>query len=156
MEYIKLENNNYKKEDLEKALEVIKNGGVVILPTDTVYGIAADALNEEAVARIYSLKNRKFSNPCNILVSDIDMIRKVTKGISSKEEKIINEFFPGALTIIFEKNEVIPNIVTANLDTIGVRMPKNKFLLDLIKTFRKTYCCNKLELSRRRKYDESR
>lgn len=149
MEYIKLE-DNYKKE-IEKVAEIIKQGGVAIIPTDTVYGIAADSLNEEAVKKVYEIKKRKFTNPCNILVSNIEMIKNVTKSVSKEEEKIIKAYFPGALTIIFEKNDKIPNIVTANLDTIGIRMPDNKFLLELIEKIRHSNTCNKLKFSRRKK-----
>lgn len=149
MEYIKLEDNY--KQAVEKAADIIKMGGVAIIPTDTVYGIAADSLNEDAVKKVYEIKNRKPTKPCNILVSNIEMIRKVTKVVSIEEEKIIKEYFPGALTIVFEKNKEIPDIVTANLDTIGVRMPDNKFLLELIEKIRKTNTCNKLKFSRRKK-----
>lgn len=93
MKYIKFE-EDYTKEDVEETARVIRSGKVAIVPTDTVYGIAADALNEEAVKKIYELKQRKYSNPCNILVSNIEMIKKVTTGISQREEEIINEFFP--------------------------------------------------------------
>ena len=135
MEYIKIEDNNYTVEDIEKVIKKLKAGGVVILPTDTVYAVAADCLNEDAVIKLYEFKHRNFSNPCNILVSNIEMIKKVTKGISNAEERIIKRFFPGALTIVFEKNNVIPSIVNSNLSTIGIRMPDNKFLLELINNF---------------------
>ena len=147
MEYINIEKSKYKKEDIEKVSNVIKNGGVVIIPTDTVYGLAADSLNKEAVARIYEIKHRDISKPCNILVSNIEMIRKVTSNISEKEERIIKKFFPGALTIILNKNEIIPNIVTANLDTIGVRMPNNKFMLEVIELIGRPIVATSLNIS---------
>lgn len=131
MKYIDIK-LGYSKEEIIEVSNVIKAGGIVILPTDTVYGLACDVMNEEAIKKIYDLKGRSFSNPMNILVSNIDMIRKVTKRISKKEEEIIERFFPGPLSIIFKKNEVVPNIVTAGLDTIGIRMPENDFLLELI------------------------
>lgn len=93
MEYIYLSKENEQK-TIEKAIKIIKNGGVIILPTDTVYGIAADAQNENAVKKIYELKNREFSKPCNILVSNIEMIKEVTTNISKKEKSIIKEHFP--------------------------------------------------------------
>ena len=93
-----------EKEDIEIVAKFIQDGGVVIIPTDTVYGIAADSYNEKAVARIYEIKHRDITKPCNILVSNIEMIKKVVKEISKLEEKIINAFFPGALTIILNKN----------------------------------------------------
>ena len=134
MKYIKI-NKNQIDEQVKEVVEVIKNGGIVVIPTDTVYGISADALNEKAVEKIYKIKKRKPSNPCSILVSNLDMIKKVTKNISCQEEKIINNFFPGPLTLVIEKNEQIPDIVTSGLNTIGVRMPQDEFLLKVIEMF---------------------
>ena len=131
MEYIDIK-KGYTEKHIERAKEILENGGIVILPTDTVYGLSADCLNEEAIRKIYKLKHRNYSKACCVLVSNIKMIEEITEGISKKEENIINRFFPGALTIILEKNEKIPQIVTAGLDTIGIRMPDNNFLLDLI------------------------
>ena len=93
MKYIAL---NEQNEDtaIKEVVETINSGEVVIIPTDTVYGIAADALNERAVKKIYELKNREISKPCNILVSNIEMIKEVTKGITKKEEEIIEKFMP--------------------------------------------------------------
>lgn len=93
MKYIILNKEN-EKEAIKCTVSAIENGEVVIIPTDTVYGIAADALNEKAVKRIYDLKNREREKPCNILVSNIEMIKEVTKGISKKEEEIIEKFMP--------------------------------------------------------------
>ena len=131
MKYIKLNEDEIEK-IAKEAIEVIKMGGIVIAPTDTVYGIIADALNEKAVEKIYEIKKRKKSNPLSILVSNKDMLKKVVKKVSLEEEKIIDKFFPGAITLIFEKNKQIPDIVTSGLDTVGIRMPNDKFLLKVI------------------------
>lgn len=131
MKYIKLNEDEMEKRAKE-ATEVIKMGGIIIAPTDTVYGIIADALNEKAVEKIYEIKKRKKTNPLSILVSNKDMLKKVVKKVSFEEEKIIDKFFPGAITLIFEKNEQIPDIVTSGLDTVGIRMPNDKFLLKAI------------------------
>lgn len=108
----------YTKNEMEKIKELIKSGGVIVIPTDTVYGMACDALNEKAVRRIYDLKKRDLGKPMNILVSNIDMIKKITFPLSNIETQIINNFMPGALTIILKKNDVIPDVVTSGLDTI--------------------------------------
>ena len=144
MEYIDIKSKQYLKEDIEKAAKIIRSSGCIVVPTDTVYGIATSALDEDAVKKIYNLKQRKFTKPINILVSNFEMIKNSVKNISLEEEKIIKKFFPGALTIVFEKNEKIPGIVTAGLSTVGVRMPKNKFLLELIEFIRSSTCDNKL------------
>lgn len=79
---------------IKETVETINNGKVAIIPTDTVYGLAADALNEMGVEKIYELKGRDTSKPCNVLVSNIEMIKSITKGISKKEEEIIKKHFP--------------------------------------------------------------
>jgi len=149
MEYINIE-KGYTKEEIEKIAEIIKNGKILVLPTDTVYGIAANALDVNAVKKIYELKKRNNNKPINILVSNIEMVKKAVKEISEVEEKIIEQFFPGALTIVFKKSKLIPDIVTSGLDTIGIRMPENKFLLELIESVRNANSHNKLQFSRRK------
>ena len=136
--------NGYTNKDINKIVKYISLGGIVILPTDTVYGIAADVDNVGAVKKIYEIKNRPITNPVNILVSNLEMIQNATKKITETEKKIINKFFPGAITIIFEKDKKISNIITAGLDTVGIRMPNNKMLLEIIEKLRKTNSCNKL------------
>ena len=131
MKYIKLNEDEIERR-VKETIEVIKMGGIIIAPTDTVYGLISDALNEKAVEKIYEIKKRKKSNPCSILVSNKDMLKKVVKKVSLEEEKIIDKFFPGAITLIFEKNEQIPDIVTSGLNTVGIRMPNDKFLLKVI------------------------
>lgn len=118
MEYIDIKNGKYTKDSIIKISRSIKSGGVLILPTDTVYGIVSDAFNEEAIKKIYELKKRKYSNPMSIVVSNKEMIKKVAKSVSETEEKIIQNFLPGALTIILEKSNIISDIVTSGLDTI--------------------------------------
>lgn len=97
------------------------------------------------------MKKREQTKPCNILVSNIEMIKKCTKGISEIEEEIIKRFFPGALTVILKKNHNISDTITAHLDTIGIRMPNNRFLLELIEMVRKTDSCDKFKFIRRKK-----
>ena len=87
MKYIKI-NKNQIDEQVKEVVEVIKNGGIVVIPTDTVYGISADALNEKAVEKIYKIKKRKPSNPCSILVSNLDMIKKLQKIFPVKKKKL--------------------------------------------------------------------
>lgn len=129
--YIDLKEKDFAK--LEEPAKIIKDGGIVIFPTETVYGIGANGLNAEAVKKIYDLKKRPLSKPINLLVNSIEMIEKVAKDITPLEYAIIKEFFPGPLTIILQKKDVVPDIVTANGTTVGVRMPANEIALELIK-----------------------
>lgn len=129
--YIDLKEKDFAK--LEEPARIIKDGGIVIFPTETVYGIGANGLNAEAVKKIYDLKKRPLSKPINLLVNSIEMIEKVARDITPLEYAIIKEFFPGPLTIILQKKEIVPDIVTANGTTVGVRMPANEIALELIK-----------------------
>lgn len=118
--------------DINKCVDIINNGGVVILPTETVYGIGCSCFNEDSIKRLYEIKKRPYNKPISVLVSNIDMINKVAKNISDKEKMVINHFFPGPLTIILERNDNVPNILTSNGNTIGVRMADNKLINEII------------------------
>ena len=116
----------------DEVVNIIKNGGVVVLPTETVYGIGCSCFNEESIKRLYEIKNRPYNKPISVLVSNIDMISRVAKNISDIEMKIIKHFFPGPLTIVLEKNDNIPDILTSNGTTIGVRMADNNIINTII------------------------
>ena len=118
--------------NIQKAAEIIKKGGVVIFPTETVYGIGVNALDENAIERLYNIKQRPVDKPISLLVSDMNMVNKIAKDINEIEYKIMNAFFPGPLTIILNKRNIVPNIVTANQETVGVRMPRGKIARKLV------------------------
>ena len=117
---------------LIKPAEIIKNGGIVVFPTETVYGIGTNGLDENAIRKLYEVKERPLNKPINLLVSSIDMIKSVTKDITELEYFLIKEFFPGPLTIILKKKSIVPDILTAGNDTIGIRMPDQEIALRLI------------------------
>ena len=114
------------KSELTEISELLKNGKLVIFPTETVYGIGANALNKEAVDNIFIAKGRPNDNPIIVHVSASDKIKDYAKSISKIEQKLIDAFMPGPFTIILKKKNIIPNNVSANLDTIGIRIPSNK------------------------------
>lgn len=124
--------NNYNKNDLLEAARYIKDGKLVLFPTETVYGIGANGLDDNAVKKIFVAKNRAQDNPLILHISNINMLDRIAEDLTELEKKIINDFFPGPLTIILKRKENIPNSVTAGLDTVGVRMPENKIARDLI------------------------
>jgi len=129
--YLDLRNNkDYTK--LKEVAEVIKKGGIVVFPTETVYGIGVNALNKNAVKRLYEVKQRPLNKAISLLVSNMEMIEQVAKDITDIEYGLIKEFFPGPLTIILNKKDSVPDIVTAGGSTIGVRMPENEIALKLI------------------------
>lgn len=116
---------------MKEIVEVIKSGGVVIMPTDTIYGIIADATNEYAIQRVYEMKKRNENKPMLMLVNSIEMLEKYVSSISDIERKLIDELWPGALTIIFKKRN-ISDLLTGGLDTVGIRYPDNKLLIDIM------------------------
>lgn len=130
-DYLDLQ-NDVNDEKLKEVGNYIKSGKVVLFPTETVYGIGTNALDEKAVEKIYDAKERSRKNPINLLVSDISMIEQVAKDISDLEYKLMKAFFPGPFTIILKKNDIVPDIVTAGLDYVGVRIPKGEIAMKLI------------------------
>lgn len=115
-------------EDLNKIKEAaveIKEGKIVLFPTETVYGIGANALDQKAVNKIFEAKGRAPDNPLIVHICNLDMLNDLVQEVGEIEEKLINNFWPGPLTIIFNRKECVPNNVTAGLDTVGIRMPSN-------------------------------
>lgn len=120
-------------EGIEQAAQMIREGKLVAFPTETVYGLGADALNEEAVAKVYEAKGRPSDNPMIVHVATIDQLIKLSsQKISGEITKLIKIFWPGPLTIVVKSNSVIPKITTGGLDTVAVRMPSNRTALALI------------------------
>lgn len=117
---------------IEEAAMSIKEGNIVLFPTETVYGIGANALNENAVNKIFEAKGRASDNPLIVHISNIAMLDDLVKYVGEIEQKLINNFWPGPLTIIFDRKECIPNVVTAGLNTVGIRMPSNEVARKLI------------------------
>ncbi len=121
------------EKDIEKAGETIKAGGLVAFPTETVYGLGADGFNETAVKKIYEAKGRPSDNPLILHVSDMEMTEK-TGYINENAKKIIEKFWPGPLTVIVKKKEIVGDVVSAGLKTVAVRMPENQTARKLIKS----------------------
>ena len=123
------------KIDLDKIKEIseiIKSGGIVVFPTETVYGIGTNGLNKESISRLYEVKQRPTNKPISLLVSGIDMVDMVARDITDMEYKLMDKFFPGPLTIILKKKKIIPDNLTNNTDTVAIRMPDNIIAKKLI------------------------
>jgi L-threonylcarbamoyladenylate synthase len=132
---IKVDPLNPQKEAIAQAAEVIRRGGLVAFPTETVYGLGADALNPEAVRRIFEAKGRPLDNPIIVHVADLEHLETLTNEISTQAEALIQRFWPGPLTLIFSKSERVPYEVTGGGDTVAARMPRNEAALALIRAF---------------------
>lgn len=113
--------------------DFIKSGEVAAFPTETVYGLGADAYNEKAVRKIFKAKGRPADNPLIVHVAKKKDILVLVKEITPSAKKIIAGFFPGPVTVILKKNEIVPDVVTAGLDTIAIRMPESKIARELIR-----------------------
>ena len=121
------------EENVEKAAKIIRAGGCVAFPTETVYGLGADAFNPSACARIFEIKNRPFFDPLIVHVSGISEIEKVADFKNPKAKKLAEKFWPGPMTLILPKKPAVPLIVSAGMETVAVRVPKHKTALELIK-----------------------
>lgn len=129
----KIDNNKIDTKIINSAGEIIKNGGLVAFPTETVYGLGADALSEEACIKIYAAKGRPSDNPLIVHIADIEALYKIAAEIPKKAIDLADRFWPGPLTMIFKKTELVPLGTTGGLDSVAVRMPDNKIALELIR-----------------------
>lgn len=120
-------------QEIKHAAKIIKQGGLVAFPTETVYGLGANALNPQAVAKIFEAKERPFFDPLIVHIESIDHLKFLTESIDERVYKLADKFWPGSLTIVLPKSKIVPGIVTSGLDTVGIRMPNNSIALDLIR-----------------------
>jgi len=132
-EIIKIDVNNIDKTGIRYAAEVLRSGGLVAFPTETVYGLGANALNETAVKNIFVAKGRPSDNPLIVHIADKRDVNKLVTYIPECAHILMQEFWPGPITLIMEKSNLIPLSVTAGLNTVGIRMPSNAVAYELIK-----------------------
>jgi L-threonylcarbamoyladenylate synthase len=121
------------REALERAAEIIRSGGLVAFPTETVYGLGANALDTDAVARIYEAKGRPFASPLIVHVLDEVAARALASEWPKQAQQLAQRFWPGPLTLVLRKAETVPDLVTAGLDSVGIRVPANPVALALIR-----------------------
>lgn len=120
------------KNEIDIAADIIKKGGIVAMPTETVYGLAADALNGDAVAKIFKAKGRPMDNPLIVHISDIKQIDMLVAEFPNKAKKLAEKFWPGPLTIVLPKSDIIPDEVSAGLSTVAIRFPSHPVAHELI------------------------
>jgi len=129
-----LDENNLDYAVIDKAAQVIRNKGTVVFPTETVYGLGANALSREAVERIFAAKGRPADNPLIVHINSMNMLLYlIGSPLTAETGLLIKKYWPGPLTLIFKKSSKVPAEVTAGLDTVAIRMPDNKIALELIK-----------------------
>lgn len=127
---IKIENGARKDEELKLCAEIIKCGGLVAFPTETVYGLGCNGLDKVAVSRLYAVKNRPPIKPISLCVSGIEAAKEIAV-LSPMAVQLFNAFLPGPLTLVLPKRPSVPDIVTAGLDSVGVRVPSSPVALRL-------------------------
>ncbi len=130
---LKIDSNEFMPSKLEEAVLILKNGGLVAFPTETVYGLGADGLNKEASRKIYAAKGRPSDNPLILHIVDFDALKVLTRDCPEKGRKLAKAFWPGPLTMIFNKSEIVPYSTTGGLDTVAIRMPSHPVAYELIR-----------------------
>lgn len=136
MDTVLLKTGRKEKDDeecIKRAGECLRNGGLVAFPTETVYGLGADALNKEAAEKIYAAKGRPSDNPLIVHIADMESIEEIAAEFPEKAKKLAEEFWPGPLTMILKKTEKVPLGTTGGLETVAVRMPNHPVALQIIR-----------------------
>src|SRR5208337_3041608 len=130
---LKVDPENPDQAKIQIAAQVIQKGGLVAFPTETVYGLGVDALNPDAVLTLFEAKKRPLDNPPIIHVANASEVYRLVQEVPEKAELLMKKFWPGPLTLVFKRSNIVPNVTVAGLDTVAIRMPKHKVALALIK-----------------------
>ena len=131
-EILKVDGINVTKEELAPAAEILRAGGLVAFPTETVYGLGADALDEKAAKRIYAAKGRPSDNPLIVHIANVDSLKELAVDIPECAYALAEKFWPGPMTMILKKRDCVPYGTTGGLDTVAIRMPNHRVALELI------------------------
>ena len=130
---VTVDKKNPDNEALQEAGEILKRGGLVAFPTETVYGLGGDGLNPDSSRKIYAAKGRPSDNPLIIHIADMDSLGKLVTQVPGKARKLAERFWPGPLTMIFQKSREVPYETTGGLESVAVRMPSHPVALALIR-----------------------
>ncbi|MDO8561398.1 MAG: L-threonylcarbamoyladenylate synthase [bacterium] len=131
---------------IHEAVEILRAGGVILFPTDTQYGLGADALSDDAVEKIYAIKGRDERKPIHCIVSDVAMMEKYAE-VPDMARMLAGEFLPGGLTLILKKREGIETGIAHGISTIGIRIPNNQFCMKLAKEFGRPFTATSANVS---------
>ena len=127
-----METRIFSKKDIEEAAQILKTGGLVAFPTETVYGLGGNGLDKEAARKIYAAKGRPSDNPLILHVSKMEEVYPLVESVPEKAKRLMESFWPGPLTLIFKKSKIVPLESTGGLDTVAIRCPDNALTLELI------------------------
>lgn len=128
-----IDKDNLCFKEIKIAAKILRNGGLVAFPTETVYGLGANALDVRAVKKIFKAKGRPVDNPLIVHIADKEEVYTLAKEIPREAKKLMDKFWPGPLTLVLKKAKIIPDIITGGLDTVAIRMPNHKIALSLIR-----------------------
>ncbi|WP_405276079.1 L-threonylcarbamoyladenylate synthase [Methanobrevibacter sp.] len=134
MKILKTGMDSFDEKIINEAINVLADGGIVLYPTDTVYGLGANIFDSKAVRRVFDIKQRSLLKPLSILVSDVKAIDLVAK-VSAAQKNVINSHLPGPYTFILDKRKIVPRVVTSGSKYVGVRVPDNKIACRLASIF---------------------
>jgi L-threonylcarbamoyladenylate synthase len=134
MKVFKTSVDNFEEAIIDEAIEVLANGGVILYPTDTVYGLGANIFDNRAVRRVFDIKKRSYLKPLSILVGDVDAINLVAK-VSLSQKETIKSHLPGPYTFILNRRKIVPRSVTGGLSNVGVRVPDCEIACKLASIF---------------------
>jgi len=129
----KIDKMNIDQKTIQEAGEILKKGGLVAFPTETVYGLGANALDEEAARKTYAAKGRPSDNPLIVHICEVDALNRIAVNIPEEVGRLAEKFWPGPLTLILEKSDEVPYGTTGGLDTVAVRMPSDSIARELIR-----------------------
>lgn len=130
---VKINQNEFKEEELAQAARILREGGLVAFPTETVYGLGADGLNDQAAHKIYAAKGRPSDNPLILHIASMEALEDLTTMVPESARKMADAFWPGPLTMIFHKSDKVPYGTTGGLDTVAIRMPEHPISRELIR-----------------------
>ncbi|MCF7925291.1 MAG: threonylcarbamoyl-AMP synthase [Candidatus Izimaplasma sp.] len=132
---------------IQTSATIIQQGGLVVFPTETVYGIGANALDKDAASHIYQVKGRPSDNPLIVHIAEKEAVSLYAKELSCDAKKLMNAFWPGPLTLVFKKKPIIPNQITGGLDTVAIRMPSHHIARQLIQQAKIPICAPSANIS---------
>jgi len=144
---LKLDPNNPEQSLIDRAVKILREGGVIAYPTETFYGIGADAENEEAIEKIYMIKGRSFNKPVPVIIGKQNDVIKYAKDIPETGRRLMDRFWPGALTLLFEASHHVPQKLTAGTGKIGIRLSSNIIAINLAKTLSRAITTTSANLS---------
>lgn len=132
-EYVQMDEEHIDQAAIDRAGEILRSGGLVAFPTETVYGLGGDALNPESSKKIYAAKGRPSDNPLIVHICELSAIHRIVREFTPQAQKLAEAFWPGPLTMIFNKSDLVPHETTGGLDTVAVRFPSNKIAQAMIR-----------------------